>query len=181
MKKILVLAVAFAVAVSFSASGCNSGKTQKNGNVDSAAVDSVKDTTAVESAGPKVSVEEAKASATEACEGLFNYAMSMEVTGAYDYMTPGLRGVFEKIDDYQNRTGEIVLDYDPILGAQDYPESAKPVLLSFELKSDTEAVGEVQVWKGHNRTLTFKEVNGKWLVDDVSGERANLEKLVKGL
>ena len=179
MKKNLVLAVVFAVAVSFSASGCNSGKTQKGGNVDSAAVDSVKDTTTVEKTEPKVSVEEAKASATEACEGLFNYAMSMEVVGAYDYMTPGLRGVFEKIDDYQNRTGEIVLDYDPILGAQDYPESAKPVLLSFELKSDTEAVGEVQVWKGHNRTLTFKNIDGKWLVDDISGERARLEKLVK--
>lgn len=180
MKKSFVLAAMFAVALSLASVGCNGGKTQKAENVDSAAVDSVKDTTVVEKAEPEIPEEEIKAAVTETCVAMFKADMSFDNSNVFDkYFTPEFKALVKKVRDRETRTGDLLLDYDIILNAQDYPDNAKPKVLSVDVKSATEAVAEVQAWKGNNRTVTLKQVDGKWLVDDISGERANLEKLLK--
>ena len=77
IKKNLVLAAMFAAAFSLASVGCNGGKTQKSGTVDSAAVDSVKDSVeAAKPAAPKQS---------EAAKKLGLKPLATSPSGEYTY------------------------------------------------------------------------------------------------
>lgn len=180
MKKNYLMAAAFVFSLMSVTTGCNDGKTQNGGSADSTVVadsNAVK-TDTLEAEAPKVSEEEVKEDVSKVALALFREATKLN--GNYmKYLTPEFKEVLDKVNDLQNRTGDLILDYDPILNAQDYPDNPKPKVVSFELKSGKEAVAKVQVWKGNNRTLTVKLIDDEWLVDDVSGEKAKLKKLLK--
>lgn len=178
MKRISVLTTIIALLIPLMAMGCNSGKAQKGDNHDSAATDSVERVAVENQSQPKMSEEEIKDSCEQNSISLFMCRVTTTPEESYAFMTPGFGDLLKKVYERQEQSGELLLDYDPILGAQDYPDVVLPEMTSFELKSDTEAVATIKVWEGNNRTVTLKLINGQWLVDDVSGERANLKQLL---
>ena len=133
---------------------------------------------------PSVSEAEIKEIISQACINLFEQELKVGYTGINEYLTPELGELIQKAKKYEEEMGEIVFEADPFINAQDYPDNISPKVLLVEIVSENEANVEVELWNdpswGKQVTkLLLKQIDGKWLVDDVSGIKENLRSIVK--
>lgn len=125
-------------------------------------------------------IEDAKKRIEQTCINMFNASMNMKEDPNI-YLTAGFKDDIAKARQYEESSGYIILDADPILGAQDFPDNAKVEVLEVNLQDENQAVAEVKLWDDpewglHKRTVNLKFEDRQWLVDDIDNERELIRK-----
>ena len=123
---------------------------------------------------------DAKKQIEQTCINMFNASMN-EKGNPNIYLTADFKNDIAKARQYEESSGYIVLDADPILGAQDFPDNAKVEVLEVNLQNENQAVAEVKLWDDpewgiHKRTVNLKIEDGEWRVDDIDNERELIRK-----
>ena len=109
--------------------------------------------------------EDAKKQIEQTCINMFNASMG-EKDPPNIYLTAGFKDDISKARQYEESSGYIVLDADPIIGAQDFPDNAKVEVLEVNLQNGRQAVAEVKLWDNpdwgiHKRTVNLKIEDGE--------------------
>ena len=135
--------------------------------------------------------EEAKTQIRDVCVKMFNASIKrfndeMNSEDPQNYLTEDFKNTLAAANQYEASSGYIIFDADPILGAQDYPSSARVDVYYVELLSGNEASAEVQLWDDpewglHKRSVKLKRIDGQWLVDNIDNERELINENIEGM
>lgn len=129
--------------------------------------------------------EETKMQIRDICIKMFNASMYMN-DDPHNYLTADFKNALAAAEQYEASSGYIIFDANPILGAQDYPSSARVDVYYVELLSGNEASAEVQLWDDpewglHKRSVKLKRIDGQWLVDNIDNERELINENIEGM
>ena len=129
--------------------------------------------------------EEVKMRIRDVCIKMFNASMYMN-DDPQNYLTEDFKNALAAAEQYEASSGYIIFDANPILGAQDYPSSARVDVYYVELLNANEASAEVQLWDDpewglHKRSVKLKRIEGQWLVDNIDNERELINENIEGM